>query len=60
MKSEIQLARERRERAVRMAAGSESSRHLYQYYKDQLNEPQLDSLARMREMRRDVDGGAAA
>jgi hypothetical protein len=60
MKSEIELARERRERFVRMAAGSESSRHLYRYYRDQLGSSQVASLARQRELRRDIGGGAAA
>ena len=60
MKSEIQLARERRERFARMAAGSEHSRHLYRYYKDQLGSSQVASLERMRDLRRDVGGGAAA
>jgi hypothetical protein len=60
MKSEIELARERRERFARMAFGSENSRHLYQYYKEQLGSSQVASLERLRELRRAAGGGAAA
>jgi hypothetical protein len=60
MKSEIELARVRRERAVRLATGNEGVRNLYQYYKDQLNAPQDVSLHRLGELRRDAGGGAAA
>jgi hypothetical protein len=60
MQTEIELARERRERAMREANSGELTRHLYQYYKAQLNAPQVASLAQMRELKRDIGGGAAA
>lgn len=60
MKTEFELARERRDRAARSAGGTESVRQLYQFYKAQLDAPPVASLERLRELKRDPGGGAAA
>jgi hypothetical protein len=60
MKTELELARERRERAMRRDSNGELTRHLYRYYKEQLNAPQVASLEQLRELKREVGGGAAA
>lgn len=58
-KTEIGLARERRERAIPRAGDGELTRHLYRYYSAQLNASQVASLEQVRELKRDVGGAAA-
>lgn len=54
MKTEIELARERRERAGQLAAAARIARERYQFYKAQVYGPQSASLERLRQLRRDA------
>ena len=48
MKTEIDLARERRARAVRMTGSTPSVRAHYQFYKQRLSGRRTSSLAKLR------------
>jgi hypothetical protein len=55
MKTEIELARARRQRAAQLAAGAWIARERYQFYKAQVYGPQMASLARLRQMKRNAE-----
>ena len=48
MKTEIELARDRRAWAARMTGVSPTARAHYQFYKERLNRQRMASLARLR------------
>jgi hypothetical protein len=55
MKTEIELARERRQRAAQLAAGARIARERYQFYKAQVYGPELASLKRLRQLKRSAE-----
>jgi hypothetical protein len=55
MKTEIELARDRRRRAAQLAAGAWIARERYQSYKAQVYGPQMASLARLRQLKRNAE-----
>jgi hypothetical protein len=55
MKTEIELARERRLRAAQLAAGARIARERYQFYKAQVYGPQMASLNRLRQLKRSAE-----
>jgi hypothetical protein len=55
MRTEIELARERRQRAAQLAAGARISRERYQFYKAQVYGPGMASLQRLRQLKRNVE-----
>ena len=48
MKTEIELARERRDRVARMTGVSPTARAHYQFYKERLNRQRMATMARLR------------
>jgi len=55
MKTEIELARERRRRTGQLALGARIARERYQFYKVQLYGPRMASLERLRRLKRDAE-----
>ena len=55
MRTEIELARERRRRAAQLAAGARITRERYQFYKAQVYGPRMASLARLRQLKRNAE-----
>jgi hypothetical protein len=55
LKTEIELARERRQRAAQLAAGARIARERYQFYKAQVYGPQMASLERLRQLKRNAE-----
>jgi hypothetical protein len=55
MKTEIELARERRQRTGQLAVGARIARERYQFYKAQVYGPQPASIARLRQLKRSAE-----